>query len=108
VLEHAIERLTVEVQRLREVIEQQNAIAEHDRTPPPAPESDLPGAGASFLNEQAVAALAGVSVGLLRRWRLFKAIAAVSQARAGSERVKGTAVPVGMSMAVALPYRTGR
>ena len=71
-LEQAVERLTAEVQRLREVIERQNAIAERDRTPPRALESDLPAAGASFLNEQAVAALVGVSVGLLRRWRPFK------------------------------------
>jgi hypothetical protein len=71
-LEQAIERLTAEVYRLREVIERQHAFAERDRTPPRAPESDLPAPGASFLNEQAVAALAGVSGGLLRRWRLFK------------------------------------
>jgi predicted DNA-binding transcriptional regulator AlpA len=71
-LEQAIERLTVEVQRLRKVIERQNALAERDRTPPRAPESDAPAASASFLNEHAVAELAGVSVGLLRRWRLFR------------------------------------
>ena len=49
-LEQAIERLAVKVQKLREVIERQNAIAERDRTPPLPPDSDLPAAGASFLN----------------------------------------------------------
>jgi len=74
-LEQSIERLTVEVQKLREVIERQDVLLRSERAsiavrvPDSAPP---PRTGAAYIDERAVAELIGVSLGYLRRCRLFK------------------------------------
>ncbi len=72
-LEQAIEHLTAEVVRLRQIVDRQNALlpSPAPREPERAPARED---GAEvYMNEYAVADLAGMSVATLRRWRLFRA-----------------------------------
>lgn len=79
-LEEAIERLTVEVQRLREAVERQTILPQRA-----ASEDALSGAGRTagcraarkkggdeFLTERGVAELTGLGLGTLRNWRLLR------------------------------------
>jgi predicted DNA-binding transcriptional regulator AlpA len=79
-LEEAIARLTAEIERLREVLERQNAMLATERatnsgrarldagaSSPTAPEANR-----MYLNDRAVAELAGWSVATVRRWRFFR------------------------------------
>jgi predicted DNA-binding transcriptional regulator AlpA len=71
-LEHAIEKLTTEVQKLREAVELQTSILQRQygvRAVSVAAVREEPNA---YLPERAVADLAGLSVATLRRWRLFR------------------------------------
>jgi predicted DNA-binding transcriptional regulator AlpA len=70
-LEQSMERLTAEVQQLREAIERQTIAlqqAEQRKSPNPAATK----APAAFLTERAVSDLTGLSVSTFRRWRLLK------------------------------------
>jgi predicted DNA-binding transcriptional regulator AlpA len=81
-LEQAIETLTVELRRLREVIERQNALVNVEQAKPACaqrPHHSPPIVLRAsekltdrFLKEQAVAELTGLSLATVRRWRLFR------------------------------------
>ena len=73
-LEQTIERLTAEVETLREAIERQTfALQQSEQRGPAAVFSQAPTkAPAAFLTERAVSDLTGLSVATIRRWRLLK------------------------------------
>ncbi len=73
-LEQAIERLTEEVERLRAAVERQNALfgAERPSAPARAPEPSPARTATMYVDERSAAELMAVSVGLLRKWRLFR------------------------------------
>jgi predicted DNA-binding transcriptional regulator AlpA len=73
-LEQAIERLTDEVEKLRLAIEHHDIthIREPISVPVRAVAETVPPTGNRFVEERAVAELLGVSVALLRKWRLFR------------------------------------
>ena len=73
-LEQAIEQLTSEIKKLREVMERQPkapTVEPRHPTPvasPPAP----PREAAAFIGENRVAELIGISVATVRRWRMLR------------------------------------
>src|SRR5690242_2899075 len=72
-LEQAIERLTLEVVKLREAVERQTmALERHPVTNTTVISAAVPGGQHAYLTERAVAELCGLSVGTVRRWRLFR------------------------------------
>ena len=72
--EQAIGRLALEVKKLRLAIEHRDVthIREPIRVPVPAVVETVPPRDKRILDERAVAGLLGVSVALLRKWRLFR------------------------------------
>jgi predicted DNA-binding transcriptional regulator AlpA len=73
-LEQAIEQLTLEVEKLRLAIEHHDVTPTREpiRLPVAALVDTIPPTDNRLLDERAVGELLGVSVALLRKWRLFR------------------------------------
>jgi len=74
-LEQAIQKLTAEIQKLRETIERQNPLlGGRSQVPTSVVPSTPPNTTLvdAYLNDRATADLIGVSVATLRRWRLIR------------------------------------
>ncbi len=73
-LEQAIERLTLEIEKLRHVLERADKIADMDRHSKPivGTTPSLPSSREGFMTEREVADYAGMSLGSVRKWRQLR------------------------------------